>query len=84
MKSLISVYHLFVVLNFLEEKSMEICELFYEPGMKNPKDFRYDVTQGTLVSPEDVFKSYKGMKVGEVVPCCSRKWVTEILTEVYK
>ena len=84
MKSSLSAYHLFKVLDFLEQESLEVCELFYHPGMKKPKDFRYDVTRGTLVTPEEVYDNFKSMKVGEVIPHCGRKWITQILTERYK
>lgn len=84
MKSLLSVYHLFKVLDFLKRESLEVCELFYHPGMKAPKDFRYDEARGTLVTPEEIYSNFIGMEVGKVVPHCGRKWVTQIPTERWR
>ena len=78
MKSSLSVYHLFKVLNFLGEETLEVSQLFYSPGMKAPKDFRYDVTRGTLVTPDELYEKLESMRVNNVIPHCGRQWVISI------
>ena len=84
MKSLISFYHIFKVRNWLDAVILEVCELFYSPGMKAPKDFRYDIAQGTLVEPASLYDKLNSLKINKVVPHGGLKNELKLPTRRYK
>jgi hypothetical protein len=84
MKSLISFYHIFKVRNRLDEVTLEVCELLYKPGMKAPKDFQYDVAQGTLVEPASLYDKLNSLEINKVVPHSGLKNELKLPTRRYK
>ena len=84
MKSLLSFYHLFKVRNWLSEVKLEVCELFYKPGMKNPKDFSYDAVQGTLVEPAELYDKLETLDINGVVPYSGMKWEMKLPVRRYR
>ena len=86
MKSLISFYHIFKVRNWLDEVTLEVCELFYSPGIKiyAPKNFRYDIAQGTLVEPASLYDKLNSLEINKVVPHSGLKNELKLPTRRYK
>lgn len=84
MKSLLSFYHLFKVRNWLDKVTIEVCELFYKPGMKEPKDFSYDVAQGTLVEPAGLYDKLETLDINSVIPHSGMKREMKLPVRRYK